>query len=149
MPLGESGPLHQVTQCFHICQTDNDIIIKCYVRNQWSKGLLWRSVWLRVDPGPPAGLLLPLFLFLLLESAKGQLLTIKLINIKCRHTPCMNNTHSFPWCGGTLINNISGFCFVFEKESQWVIQVIGIKKRYTGPYCPHPTSLLFRIPWLH
>lgn len=41
-------------------------------------------------------------------------------NGKCQaRTHEMSNTHSSPWCGGTLINTIPDSFLVFGKQSQW------------------------------
>lgn len=78
-----------------------------------------------------------------LEVAKG--------NSKCQpHTHEMSNTHSSPWCGGTLINRISDSFLVFEKESQWVVAAFEgwAAETHTVTHYSHPTSMLSKKLWV-
>lgn len=84
-------------------------------------------------------------LSLSLESVDGQLqLKSWLKEQQMSVTLRMCNTHSSPWCGGTLINSIPDSCVVFE-ESQWVVAAIGGRswKSPTGTHCLHPTRLCY------
>lgn len=80
------------------------------------------------------------FLSVFLESRQGWLqLGSWKVNSKCQsHTHRMSNTHSSPWCGGTLINSIPDLP---------MSRSIDLKK--TGTRCPPPTRAPYPKYWAH
>lgn len=114
------------THSYHMGLMDSDIIIKWHVSNRQPKRLLWRS-----NPGLIISASALLTLSLSLPGISGRTVAARKLaqgNSQCQsHTHRMSNTHSSPWCGGTLINSIPDSCLVFEKASQWVVAAIGGK----------------------